>query len=276
MSKSQVIIVVVAIIAVIFLFNLPRHLVKNEKSSGGKGAEKATITEIKEEAHRNNISEADLLKLEKLRKSYQSVSDKEKKLKFADSLANLFRSLNEFDSSAAYFAEMVAISSAKENLIKAGDAYFDASVFALKREKSTKLVETSRDYYQRVLDREPQNLEVKTKMARTYFGSEDPQNTMTGVKILKEVISEDPDNEEALYTLGQLSIQSKQFDKAVERFQSLLKTKPENIEAEFWLGYSQMMLGNKKEARASFERVIKNTDDPQVKTSAENYLKELK
>lgn len=276
MSKSQVIIVVVAIIAVIFLFNLPKHVVRNEKAGSGETAEKPTISEVKEEAHANQLSESDISRLEKLRKSFFSVSDKEKKLKFADSLATSFRNLNEFDSSAAWFGQMVKIAPVKENLLKAGNAYFDASVFALKEEKSKNLALQARSFYEKALETEPQNLEIKTKIAKTYFGSSDPQNTMTGVRMLREVIEKDPNNEEALFTLGQLSIQSQQFDKAVDRFQTLLKTKPNNIEAEFWLGYSQMMLGNKKEAKASFKKVIEKADDPQVKTTAENYLKELK
>lgn len=276
MQKSQIIILVIAIIAVIFLFNLPKVLVKDDRQADAGKTQNQSHTETNEEVHNLEISENDQKKLNDLRKSYLSVSDNEKKIKFADSLATLFRKVNKYDSSARYIGEIASLKPEGINQIKAGDAYFDAATFALDQKKSKDLGDKARDYYLAVLEKEPGNLQVKTKVAKTYFGNGDPQNTMKGVQLLKEVIKEDPQNEEALFSLGQLSIQSQQFDKAVERFEVIAGKNPEHLEAQFWLGYSYMKLGEKKQARKAFENTKKLSDDPEVLATVDAYLKELK
>lgn len=275
MKKSQIIIVLIAIIAVIFLFSLPKFIVKDDRQpEAGKG-QKAPNGAVKEEAHDSQIPEKDLKRLNELRKSFLSVSDKEKKVKFADSLAILFRNVNKFDSSAKYLGEIASLDPKKTNQIKAGDAYFDASTFALDQNKATVHGEKARAFYEKVLEEEPRNLEVKTKLAKTFVARGD-ENTMKGVQILREVIKEDPGNIDALFTLGTLSIQSNQFDKAVERFAVIVEKDPKNVEGHFWLAFSYMKLGEKKKARENFEKVKTLTTDPEVLAPTDSYLKELK
>jgi predicted Zn-dependent protease len=277
MRKSQFIIVVIAIIAVISLFYLPKYLVKDERSQAKvEKVENTPHSEVPETSHQMDIPEDQLNKINLLRKNYLSVSDKEKKLKFADSLATLFRNVNKYDSSAKYLEEISFIDPTRKNLIRAGDGYFDAATFALNEEKSSNLGEKARAIYQKALDEDKNNLEVKTKLAKTYFGGSDPQNTMKGVAMLKEVISVDPGNEEALFSLGTLSIQSKQYDKAVGRFEAIVQKNPEHMEGQFWLGYSYMMMEEKGKAKDAFKKVKKLSKDPQVLATVDNYLKELK
>ena len=47
-------------------------------------------------------------------------------------------------------------------------------------------------------------------------------NPMEGVFMLRKILEKDPKNKEALFHLGILSIQSKQYNKAIERFNQLL------------------------------------------------------
>jgi outer membrane protein len=272
MLKSQLIIIIAAIIAVIFLFNLPKYIVKDERQAKNE-SEKGMASNEKavDEAHDLAIDEKDSEKLKNFTKNYLSVSDEEKKVKFADSLAVIYRRIHKYDSSAKYLGEIASLKPEKRNYINAGDAFFDASTFALDQEKSAKLGEKAQEYYKKVLSSEPANLEVKTKLAKTYISTE----PMTGVRMLKEVVKEDPDNEEALYNLGILSIQSKQFNKAVERFEVILKNNPDHLEAQFRIGYSYMMLGEKQKARDAFEKVKKLSQDPQVQSTVDTYIKEL-
>jgi tetratricopeptide (TPR) repeat protein len=277
MRKSQIIIVIIAIMAVISLFYLPKYLVKDEREQAK--VEKIGNTphsEVPETSHQMEIPEDQLNKINLLRKSYFSVLEKEKKLKFADSLAILFRNVNKYDSSARYLEEIAILDPTRKNVIKAGDAYFDAATFALNEEKSSDLAEKARALFEKAFEEDKNNLEVKTKLAKTYFGSHDPQNTMKGVKMLKEVISVDPGNEESLFNLGTLSIQSKQYDKAVERFEAIVQKNPSHIEGLFWLGYSYMMMGEKGKAKDAFKKAKKLSKDPQVLATVDNYLKELK
>src|SRR6478735_7994644 len=184
MSKSQIIIVIIAIIAVIFLFNLPKFIVKDSRSTKSGGAITSATPmkgEKEPDAHSGELSTKDMQEINNLRKAYLSVSDKGKKINFADSLAVLFKGLNKYDSSAKYIGEIAALESSFNSLEKAGDAYFEASTFSIDPAKAQKLSLEARGYFEKAQELQPENLEVKTKVAKTFLGTEDPANTMKAV-----------------------------------------------------------------------------------------------
>lgn len=67
---------------------------------------------------------------------------------------------------------------------------------------------------------------------------------MEGIALLLEVLEKNPNQTDALYLLGQFSIESQQFEKAVERFKKLLSLQPSNPDYYFKLSeiYSKMEL----------------------------------
>lgn len=62
---------------------------------------------------------------------------------------------------------------------------------------------------------------VKEAVALVQFG----QQPMAGIQLLREVIAKDSLHPEALYQLGVFSIQSRQWDKGLERFETLKREK---------------------------------------------------
>jgi Flp pilus assembly protein TadD len=144
---------------------------------------------------------------------------------------------------------------------------------ALDQSKQTQFAKKAQEFYQKVLDSDPDNLEVKTKMAMTYISTSNP---MQGIKMLMEVLKVDPQNESALFNLGMLSIQSGQYDKAVERLDTLVKINPSHTQAQLLLGIAWMNLGDKVKARAQFEKVKQMDKDPAVQATVDSYLKDLK
>ena len=73
-----------------------------------------------------------------------------------------------------------------------------------------------------------------------------------------------------------LSIQSGQYDKAVERLDTLVKINPSHTQAQLLLGIAWMNLGDKVKARAQFEKVKQMDKDPAVQATVDSYLKDLK
>lgn len=275
MLKSQIIILVIAIIAVIFLFTLPKFIVKDNRTTDNKGNIEVATAPVDENVHEMEMSDNDRKKLSELRKSFGSVSDKEKKLKFADSLAVFYKKISQFDSSAKYRGEIAEINSATLNLVGAGEAYFDAATFAIDQKKSKDLGLKARSYFEEAYRKEPANLDLKAKIAKTYAVAPDSVNRMKHITMLREVLEKDPQNKEALMNLGKFSIQVSRFDNAAEKFEALLKLEPGNAEAEFYLGYCYMMSGDKGKARTAFENARKKSPDPDLQKSADEYLKEL-
>lgn len=99
---------------------------------------------------------------------------------------------------------------------------------------------------------------------------------MEGIKLLKEVLEEDPQNEEALYYLGNFSIQSGQFDKAIGRFQSLVEINPSNEEARYLLAYSFLMNGDSVEAKKNYQVVFESAQSAELRGLAEKEINNLK
>lgn len=107
----------------------------------------------------------------------------------------------------------------------------------------------------------------------TYLTSPNP---MQGITLLREVLAEDPKNQSALFNLGMLSVQSGQYDRAIERLNDLIAINPGHVQAQLLLGVSYMNKGDKKLAREQFEKVKQLDTDPAVQATADAYLKELK
>lgn len=117
---------------------------------------------------------------------------------------------------------------------------------------------------------EPNNLTEKVEKAVQIITGGGPP--MQGIQLLKEVIEEDPNNRLALYHLGNFSIQSGQFDKAIGRFESLLKLDVGNEEAQYLLGYSYKMNGDSLQARKYFQRLAENGNNAELKKLAQEEL----
>src|SRR5690606_38551350 len=120
----------------------------------------------------------------------------------------------KFDS-AAWFAERAAeFFNNEESWSKTAEAYYQAYSFAVDSKKQAAYAVKAREYFDKVLAVSPTNLDAKTKQAMTYLSDANPMQAIT---TLREVLAQDPDNKLALYNMGMLSIQSGQYDRAVER-----------------------------------------------------------
>jgi len=268
-NKTQILIVIIAIALGLFFYSLPKAVLKNKKTAP-VSQEKEALPDKGPDLHRTNVTESDRNNLRELTNKFLSFSEKEKKLTFADSLAKYYRRLHNYDSSAKYFEEVANLSPTEDRLIKAGDALYDA--YSISPEESKiGYMDKARGYYNRVLAKSPRNLDVKTKVALTYIGTETP---MEGITILREVIKEDPKNESAIYNLGVLSIQSGQYNKAIDRFKELISINPGNPNAHFYLGLSYLSSGDKNKAKKSFEVAKTLNSDPAFQSTIDTYLKE--
>ena len=98
---------------------------------------------------------------------------------------------------------------------------------------------------------------------------------MQGVMMLREILQQDPQNEQALFNLGVLSMQSGQYDKAVERFSNLVELYPKNTQAHFFLGVSYLETGASDKAKEQFLRVKSLDDNPSVQATVDSYLEDM-
>lgn len=267
MWKNRILLLMVGVVLIAILYRLPKVVVHNEENEVVQDS-----TQNKGNFHTSEATPKDLKRIAGLKSELKKPENNGKSSIFADSLAEAFRSVNQWDSAAYYLAQQAEENPSDENLIKAGEAYFQAQGFAVDQNEVEKLGSQARVYFDKVLKENPGDLDTKTRKALTYVASSNP---MQGIVLLREVLEQDPENELALFNMGILSMQSSQWDKAVERFEKLLEVNPDNSKAHFYLAVSYMQINNDKLAREHFLKVKDLDKDPEVLANVDSYLKEL-
>jgi tetratricopeptide (TPR) repeat protein len=188
-------------------------------------------------------------------------------------IAQVFATANRFDSAAVYAEKVAIIDPTTDNWMQAGDAYYQAFNLSLRQENVALYADKTRTCYQKVLDKNPRQLQAKTNLAMTYVQSDSP---MQAIMMLREVITEEPSFEPALMNLGVLSMQSGQYDKAADRFKQVIRLNPNNPNAALGLGYSLIELKEKSQAKIIFEDLKKRVKEPTLLEEVNKALESLK
>ncbi len=286
MQKTQYLLLVAALVVIVGLSFLPKTVVKNpdkalqtenKQPTIEKDATAAPDSATQTQPNLQTMHQAELTadqrkQVAALQQKMDKANTEKDKTVWLDSLVSLLQSANQYDS-AAYFAENFAKNYANVgNFVRTGDAYYGALQFTMDEKKAQNVGEKARQYFQKALDQNPNLSEVKIKLGLTYVASPTP---MQGILLIREVLKEEPENIFALMSLGKLSIQSGQFDKAIGRFQQILGLQADNAEAKFLLAYSLGESGKKTEAIKLLEELKKQSKDPAVLMQTDGYLKQL-
>lgn len=114
---------------------------------------------------------------------------------------------------------------------------------------------------------------ARTEEAIALVNGQDP---MRGIMMLREILQEDPDNVEAHWHLGQFSIQSGQYDKALVRFKKVLELDPDNHpEAWLYLGRTYATLDSNAQAIASLKKYRTLVQDTAIINGVDRFLVDL-
>lgn len=271
MHLSRLILSIAAILLIVGMYFLPKVVVDDQDDQEGTSISVDSSTET-EEAHIRELSDSEAQLISDLKEHFKNQNNTQKSATFADSLAGIFAELNYLDSAAVYREQALQLASNQDRLLQAAEAHFEAYSYSLDLKEQEYWGQKARSYFQQLLDIDPQMNDAKAKIALTYL----PQQPMQAVVLLREVLEKDPDNVLALYNLGLLSLQSNQFDRAVQRFEKLIAVDSTNLEGQFYLGVAYFESGNRDRALAQFLKVQEMDGDEEIKANTEEYLKELK
>lgn len=274
MTKSRLFLFIIIVSATVGMYMLPRYVVSNDSPSIDveENVPEQLLPAGMEGMHVFQIPDSLAPVFESLYVSFSNAENQEKRFIFADSLAMAYKNVGKLDSAAKYFEQRALSDPSFENLVIAGDAYYEAFNFAVEPSKRTYLADKAQEYFNRVLDEDPLLFNVKAKLAMTYVTGQEP---MRGIMMLREVLDSDPGNEMAIYNLGILAITSGQLDKAIERFDELLALNPENPEANFYMGYCLFESGRKEQSRYYFNKLIEINDTGDLAIASKDYLKNI-
>lgn len=196
----------------------------------------------------------------------------EQKLPLLEELAQKWDDLAKYAPQGFIYEEMAKIAPKFEYWLKSGDAYRSAYTNLQDTAMATALNRYAIQSYEKANELDGSSLEAKTGLgAAMVTGTGNP---MAGIALLREVVEKDPNNIQANRTLGLFSLQSRQFDKAIERFKTVVELSPD-AESYFYLATGYENIGLKSEAIAAFQKSKQLAADPTLSQFIDRRIEEL-
>lgn len=189
-------------------------------------------------------------------------------------LGKVWQEHKQFPVAAYYYAKSAKLENSEKNLNFAGQLFLDLMQRSSSPSVTMWEAQQSIACFQRSMELNPKNDTVKMALAAAYI--EGAGETMQGVQLLLSITREKPDNIPANLMLGRLAIQSGQFDKAVGRFETVLKQEANNTEALYFLAEAYKGKGDKQKAIELFEKCKKIVNNPEFDKEIDNYINSFK
>ncbi len=189
-------------------------------------------------------------------------------------LGKVWQEHKQFPVAAYYYAKSAKLENSEKNLNFAGQLFLDLMQRGGSPAVTVWEAQQSIACFQRSLDLNPKNDTVKMALAAALI--EGAGETMQGVQLLLGITRERPDDIPANLMLGRLAIQSGQFDKAVGRFETVLKQEANNTEAMYFLAEAYKGKGEKQKAIELFEKCKKIVNNPEFEKEIDNYINSFK
>ena len=275
-NKSQWVLIISTIVLVIVLWNLD-VIAPNSGKSGGRPQQETkpsatlNLQELKIEALKNVPEEVknNFTNLEK--KLAEASADQRKEILLE--LADAYFAYKQYAvAGLLYLEESEKEASNAALYVKAGDAFREAYRSVSDSTVTPILVDKAKSSYEKAMELDPKNLDAKTGVATCYVdASQDP---MQGIMLLREVVAADPENVNANLNLGMFSMKSGQFDKAISRFETVVKKQP-SAENYAMLAESYEQSGNKEGAIKALKKAKEYIIDPQIINGVDEYIKKL-
>ncbi len=276
MAKTNQIIVIGSVVALVavLLAQPIKGLVNKEKQTAAASESKPS-----NEVNLENISsmtkqglDASLVKEISDIEGQVAKASGEDKIKLLQQLANKWDDVAKPAPQAFIYEEMAKVSPKFEYWLKAGNAYRAAYTNLQDSTLAQALNQNAIHAYEAALKANTSSLDAKTGLGAAMVSG--TNNPMAGIALLREVVAADPKNLEANKTLGLFSLQSRQFDKAIERFKTVIDQKPD-AESYFYLATGYENIGMKKEAVTAFQKSKELAADPSLSQFIDRKIAEL-
>jgi tetratricopeptide (TPR) repeat protein len=122
----------------------------------------------------------------------------------------------------------------------------------------------------------PKNDSAKINLGACYLFGNLSDNPMQGITKIKEVVDKDSTNAYGQIILALGGKKSGQYDKAIERFLTVIKIQPNHIEAMIHLAECYELTDQKALAIEWYTKVRNSVNIPEAKEAISKRIKELK
>ncbi|HEY1040203.1 MAG TPA: tetratricopeptide repeat protein [Bacteroidia bacterium] len=191
-----------------------------------------------------------------------------------DSMIVFWDRLMQPDVAAFYTEKTAANLNSADAWFKAGDRYYYAVRFVKAPEEIGALYQQAMSCFEKGLKMEPNNVEAKIRYASCFVeGTSDP---MKGISMLKEIEKTDSTNVNLQLAFAAFSSKSGQMDKAIARFEKVVRLKPDYLEAYLYLADAYEQMGNKQKTIETLEKYASLVPDKDAKKEINKYIDKLK
>lgn len=214
----------------------------------------------------------------------RDAKDEAAKLGLQKKLASDWDQVNQPAPAAFYYREVAEKENSFDDWMSAGGRFNDA--FRADQDTVTKpaFVLDAIACFKSALKLRPESLDAKTGLGIAYVNQTavgltdaDGGSPMQGIMLLRDVVAKDPNNLKANFSLGEFAVQTRQFDKAVQRFKTVVEhTKNPGFEPYYYLGECYTQLGLKPDAIAAYKKSEALAPDTSISNQIEVFIKELK
>lgn len=291
MYKKQIVVIIIVVAIMGFLYS--RDLVGVKKSGDDSGhtnttaAQKRPVVNVTVEmasaAAKIAIGPTLSEQISNTENQLKNTADESVKLSLQKKLAQQWDDVNQ-PAPAAFYYQVVA---QKENTfgdwLTAGSHFNDAFRFDQDTVSQPSYVSNAIACLEKATKMQPANLDAETGLGVAYVNQfslgigQDGGGPPKGVTLLLDVVGKDPNNVNANFNLGMFAVTSRQYDKAVQRFKTVIahSAKP-GFEPYFYLAECYRQLGMKPEAITAYQKSRDLMPDTTIDKKIDGYIKELK
>lgn len=279
MNVKQIVVVVAIVGICAYLYHLnPKGLVKPKetRTNAGVASDKpaaanvnvATVSATAKVA----VGAALSGKMNDLENQLKAASG-DKKLALQKQLATSWDDVNQPAPAAFYYQAVARAEDKAQDWLNAGDRFDNAFKSSQDTTLQPVFISNAVEAFQNALKLSPESLEAKTGLGVAYVnGGAMP---MQGIALLLEVVKKDPKNLDANLNLGMFSMKSGQYEKAIDRFKTVIAVKP-GFEPYYYLAQAYTQIGKKTEAIAAYQNCKELMPDQVFGQRIDQYIKELK
>ena len=291
MYKKQIVVIIIVVAIMGFLYS--RDLVGVKKSGDDSGhtnttaAQKRPVVNVTVEmasaAAKIAIGPTLSEQISNTENQLKNTADESVKLSLQKKLAQQWDDVNQ-PAPAAFYYQVVA---QKENTfgdwLTAGSHFNDAFRFDQDTVSQPSYVSNAIACLENATKMQPASLDAETGLGVAYVNQftlgigQDGGGPPKGVTLLLDVVGKDPNNINANFNLGMFAVTSRQYDKAVQRFKTVIAHSPKpGFEPYFYLAECYRQLGMKPEAITAYQKSRDLMPDTTFDKKIDGYIKELK
>jgi len=272
LNKAQVSIVIGSVIVIVLLLFANTKIPRKEVEAGlsdHAGSSNNTTNNLFEEA-KNGLSQSEKQTLSELESALTVSSSK------PEAFENIIRIWDSLQKPllAAHYKEQQAIAFSNEkNWEDAGNRYYSATR-AVKEGDRSILYDKAIECFEKTIQLNASNTAAKIDLASCYV--ERGTNPMQGISMLREIEKTDSNNVKLQLSFAFFSLKSGQWDKAIKRFEKVLKLQPDYSEVYWYLADAYTQKGDKAKTIESLEKYVVSTKDRTLKKEVQGYIDKLK